>query len=196
LLGLSMSASTARLAMAAVQASVPSCAHCGKQGGKGVELKKCSRCKQASYCGAECQNAGWKRHKKTCEPPVPLSDVFDKLMAAQAARDWRGVLKWEGRMEELMEGRGLMASDLEDARCDYILWVFSKAHGHEKDNFLREKEISTASRDHALSIIRLQKRRVELLGKPSVERFRDQGEALCTIGDNVLFLKRTKEAEG
>ena len=80
-------------------ASAESCANCGKQG---EGLKRCSRCKQASYCGAECQNADWKRHKKKCAPPVPLQDITAKVDAARASGDWRGVLRWEGRMEELM----------------------------------------------------------------------------------------------
>jgi hypothetical protein len=46
-------------------ASAGSCAHCGKQG---VALKRCARCKEVSYCGAACQKAGWKGHKKTCAP--------------------------------------------------------------------------------------------------------------------------------
>jgi hypothetical protein len=29
-------------------------------------FQRCSRCKHASYCGAECQNAAWQGHKKTC----------------------------------------------------------------------------------------------------------------------------------
>ena len=69
-------------------ASAVRCAHCGKQG---VGFKRCSRCKQACYCGAECQNADWKRHKKKCAPPVPLHDVTAKINAAHAAGDWRGL---------------------------------------------------------------------------------------------------------
>ena len=51
-----------------------SCSHCGKQR---EALKRCSRCKQDSYCGAECQNAAWKGHRKSCvslddpETPTP-----------------------------------------------------------------------------------------------------------------------------
>ncbi len=29
-------------------------------------LKKCSVCEAAYYCGAECQKADWKAHKKEC----------------------------------------------------------------------------------------------------------------------------------
>ena len=32
------------------------CSHCGKQGGVG--MKHCTRCRQASYCGAECYKDG------------------------------------------------------------------------------------------------------------------------------------------
>ncbi|KAJ1493757.1 hypothetical protein T484DRAFT_1609988 [Baffinella frigidus] len=47
--------------------SAAACAHCGNQG---VPLKKCLRCKQAAYCGPECQKAGWPQHKETCEPAL------------------------------------------------------------------------------------------------------------------------------
>ena len=46
------------------------CGGCGKQG---ASLKKCSRCKQESYCGRPCQVAAWKRHQKMC-------DAFAKSM--------------------------------------------------------------------------------------------------------------------
>ena len=76
-------------------AKLASCAHCGKQG---VGFQRCSVCKQVSYCGAECQKAGWRRHKKTdkktCAPlPLPLSDVMARVTAASDADDWREVLK-------------------------------------------------------------------------------------------------------
>ena len=76
--------------MAAITVISESCAHCDKQG---AGFKRCSRCKQAWYCGAKCQNADWKGHKKTCAPPLPLQDVAAKLKAANATRDWRGVLQ-------------------------------------------------------------------------------------------------------
>jgi hypothetical protein len=34
---------------------------------------------------------------------------------------WRGVFSWEGRMDELMEGRS-------DAICDATLWPFTRVH--------------------------------------------------------------------
>ena len=60
-------------------ARAESCAQCGKHG---AGFKHCSRCKQASYCGAACQNADWKRHKTRCAPPVPLQDVVEKMSEA------------------------------------------------------------------------------------------------------------------
>lgn len=35
--------------------------------------KRCARCRQAIYCGKECQRADWAVHKVTCEPKVKSS---------------------------------------------------------------------------------------------------------------------------
>ena len=154
--------------------SVDSCAHCGKQG---VGFKRCSSCKQAFYCGAECQNADWKRHKKACAPPVPLQDIAAKINAAHAAGDWRGVLKWEGRMEEMMALRS-------DDNCSRILAVFSDAHQMGWQ--------ATRSNDHARSCVGLHERRIPLLGK--LQRFWDQGNAMCSLSHMLRFLHRDSEA--
>jgi len=149
-----------------------SCSNCGKQR---AALKRCSRCKQASYCGAECQNAAWKGHKKSC---VTREEVVERVNAAHLRRDWREVLKWEGRMEEMMEGQS-------DDLCRRILVLFGNAHWGALD--------STGSKDHSLSIVRLETRRVEVLGK--MQRFRDQGDALCRVADQLHSLGRRREAE-
>jgi len=129
--------------------SAERCAHCNKPG---AGFKRCSRCKQACYCGAACQKADWKRHMTTCAPPVPLQDVAVKLDEARAADDWRGVLKWEGRMEELMAHQS-------DDFCSGILSVFSDVHqlGWQ----------ATGSDDHALSCVGLVERRIPLLASCS-----------------------------
>ena len=41
------------------------CLTCGKVAPRAA-MKVCSRCKSAYFCGAECQKAGWKRHKPAC----------------------------------------------------------------------------------------------------------------------------------
>ncbi|KAJ1478380.1 hypothetical protein T484DRAFT_1904654 [Baffinella frigidus] len=182
------------LALERMATDTDSCAHCGKTG---VVLKRCARCLRTWYCGAECQRAGWKIHKKTC---VPLDEVVEKLITApdngalrevlkwkgrmneltatSDAADWRGVLKLEGRMEELMEGR-------EDVICEYILRVFCKAH--------QLAYCSTDDTKHSMKLIPLQERRVHLLGK--MERFRDQADTICAVADNFLSFARREEAE-
>jgi len=39
--------------------------------------KACARCKTSYFCGAECQKAAWKRHKKVCKAPMspPASEA-------------------------------------------------------------------------------------------------------------------------
>jgi len=171
-----MAASAARLAMESIEASAACCAHCRRHC-SGVPLKRCSGCKQVYYCGAECQNAAWRRHKKTCEPPLPLNKVRQNLKADHDASDWRAVLKWERRMEELLEG-------CTDASCEWHLHVFAWCHAMGRN--------STRSRTHALAAIGLEERRVELLGK--MERFRDQGAALCSIGDSLYIIENMQAA--
>jgi len=162
------------LGQQAMADSAARCSHCGKVAKKNGLPLHCSVCNHASYCGALCQSAGWQLHKKTC---VTLHDVRQRVSAAHEADDWRGVLKWEGRMDELMDG-------LKDAWCDWSLHAFSRAHelGYR----------STGNEDHALSIIRLEERRVELLGK--LGRFRDQGAALRAIANHLNRLGRTQES--
>ena len=153
--------------------SADSCAYCVKQG---AGFKRCSVCKHASYCGVACQNADWKRHKKSCVPP---QDVAAKINAAHTTGNWRGVLKWEERME------GLMAGETDDAHWCGTLSVFSNAHelGFQV----------TGNHDHARSYIALQERRIPLLGK--LQRFRDQGMAMSSIASNLFSLDRLSETE-
>jgi hypothetical protein len=157
--------------------SSESCAHCGKQG---AGFKRCSVCKHASYCGAECQNANWKRHKKKCAPPVPLQDVLAHIKAASAKGDCRGVLQWEGRMEELV------ARQSDDASSE-VLNAFSTAHRGISMGYQ-----ATRSEDHARSSIELEERRISLLGK--LQRFRDQGETMCMVSTLLRSLERHSEA--
>ena len=146
------------------------CSHCGKEGDA---LQRCSTCKNASYCGAECQTAGWKQHKKTCQP---LNVIFEKVLAACASRDWRGLIKWEGRLGELLAPQSV-------SYCEYLLRMFASAHRSQ----FGACETATCT-EHAPAIVRLETQRVELLGK--MERLRDQGEAMCEVADNLLISSR------
>jgi len=148
-----------------------SCSHCGKER---EELKRCSVCKHASYCGAVCQNAAWKKHKKTC---VTIEEVEKRVNAASEGADWRGVLKWEGRLEQLLEGQS-------DATCNLVLYHFKWAHTTGMH--------ATGSTDHALAAVRLQHRRIGLMG--NMERFRDQGEAMCDAAQHLIFALKRQES--
>ena len=92
------------------------------------------------------------------EEETSLGEIFQKVVAAREAGDWRGVLKWEKIMRELLKG-------LPDDVCNQFLMNFSWAHEARRQ--------STHSRDHALSVIGLEEWRVEIFGR--MERFRDQG---------------------
>jgi ankyrin repeat protein len=41
--------------------------HCSNPGCSGAGLKKCTGCKQARYCGQQCQLAHWPAHKADCK---------------------------------------------------------------------------------------------------------------------------------
>ena len=156
-----------------------SCTHCGKHG---VSFKRCSVCKKASYCGPECQNANWKRHKKTCAPPPPklhIDRVFEKVKRAHLAGDWREVLTHEGRMEELLVVQL-------DSTCQDILAAFAEA------NKKKVAEIGF-SNELLFLVVSLEKRRVEVLGR--MQRFRDQGELMCFIGGYLHLAGQREEAK-
>jgi len=108
-----------------------------------------------------------------------LEDVWDSVKAAYAARDAGGILKWEWRMEELLEYL------TEDADRELCLGAFLDANAVAEESAFTSQD--------AFSEIRLQKRRVELMGK--MEHFRDQGEAMCTCGDTLVFDGQRREGE-
>ena len=110
---------------------------------------------------------------------MSLTDVVEKLNAANLREDWGEVLKWEGRMDEMMERQP-------DAECGFILEVFANAHYRSFN--------STGSHDHSLSIVRLKTRLADVLGR--MQRFRDQGEVMCAIAENLQTIGKTQEAAG
>ena len=108
---------------------------------------------------------------------APLQDVWESVHTAHDAQDWRGVLKWEGRIEELMAPRS-------DDACSSILIAFSGAH--------RTGFQATGSKDHVRSCLGLVERQIPLLGK--LQRFRDQGKAMCALSGILHSLDRKSEA--
>ena len=42
------------------------CSGCSKLAEKEKSWKPCAKCNSAWYCGRDCQNGHWKRHKKSC----------------------------------------------------------------------------------------------------------------------------------
>jgi hypothetical protein len=110
---------------------------------------------------------------------VTLEEVRKRVDAAVEGDDWRGVLKWEGRMEQLLEGRS-------DAARNGTLINFKWAHAVAWR--------ATDSTDHVLAVVRLQDRRTELLG--NMERFRDQGESICDAAEYLDVAGKVQEAAG
>jgi hypothetical protein len=108
-----------------------------------------------------------------CAPPLSTEDVLARVGAACDAHDWREVLKWEGRMNELMAGQT-------DETCEHILRRFQAAH------------LSTGSPHHILSLTRIWEEMIDLKGKR--QRFRDQGEEMCNLATNLSGAGKHQEA--
>ena len=107
-------------------------------------------------------------------------EVQDLVETAHIAEDWPGILKWEARMDRIMEGQP-------DEFCEWFFRVFIGAH--------KEMRRDTGDPAHALANVGLHERRAELLGK--MERFRDQGDAMCEMGNNLMIsgMRQNKEGE-
>jgi hypothetical protein len=110
---------------------------------------------------------------------VTLEEVRKRVDAATEGKDWRGLLRWEGRLEQLLEGRS-------DATRDSVLDTFKGAYALAWS--------ATGSTDHALAAVRLQDRRIEILG--NLERFRDQGEAMCNAAGYLADVGKRQQAAG
>ena len=50
------------------------CEECGK---RGVNLRRCGRCKSVWYCGPECQKRNWEIHRSNCKPHE-IADEIEK----------------------------------------------------------------------------------------------------------------------
>ena len=105
---------------------------------------------------SRCQRAAWKDHKKACRE-LTLPEVWDKVSLAYEARDWKGVLEWEDRMDAVVAA-------VDPANGVRFLEYFYGAH------FM--------SRNFAKAAL-YGERKVDLLG--SLKRLRDQGECMGMV---------------
>jgi hypothetical protein len=121
---------------------------------------------------------------KTCAPP--LEDVWEQVLAAHGGSDWRGVLKWEGRLDELMDwtSSAFGASAWGHSACNFILQHFMVAHTLGLT--------ATGRKELAVGISSLKIRHAEFLGK--MGRYRDQGEMMCEVAESLWV--SGKMAEG
>ena len=99
------------------------CSHCGKTG---FGFKRCSRCKQASYCGAECQTVAWKGHKKLCRSQgqgqqLSLDDIRTRILSTDPFVGFAEVLRFESQVDELVSG-------LDAVSVPPVLTAFAKAN--------------------------------------------------------------------
>ena len=58
-----------------------------------VHAQRCSRCKVAIYCGAECQKAHWKTHRADCKPTCAESRTAKATDADHNTDHWLKVLR-------------------------------------------------------------------------------------------------------
>ena len=176
-------------------ARAQACANCGTQA---VAMKRCVACKTTTYCGAACQKADWKNHKKSCGtpvvdrviehrwlgdvppegelPPASLDEIDKKITAAWMADDWRGVLQWDFFLDELLARGTFSIESLTLRYSARLLGVFADAH---KLAYTESGETSENIEEAKISIA-LTKRRVPILGQ--LGRFMEQGHNMCWIG--------------
>ena len=162
-----------------MSASGDICAECGKQA---AGFKRCSVCKQASYCGVACQKAAWQSHKKKCSPqPMSVNDVAVKLEAAWEARDWKGMLQLESRMDDLMDS---VRTDGDFVQI-LILSRFSSAH-------IMAFQARPGKEDE-IACARLLERQIPIHGR--LQHFSDQGHDMCKIAAILARHGSTPESE-
>ena len=172
------------------------CGHCNK---KGMGFKRCSTCKDILYCGTACQNADWKRHKKKCrrhvpqeaagaqeaaaaqesviQDKIPLRQAMDCICTAHESDNWQGVLKFAGRMEEVISA--VPTSEIA------VLSTFWRSHHmayHE-----------TGGEDHIESCVKFLERQIPLLGE--LQCFWDQGEAMWNLAQEFRTIREDIKAK-
>ena len=83
-------------------------------------------------------------------------------------------------MEELMDGQP-------DDECNALLAIFKDAH------MIATGASFSKGKQHILAAVRIEERRIALLEK--MQRFRDQGEAMCLVAQMLFGFAQSPEAE-
>ena len=107
---------------------------------------------------------------------LPLKEIQECVKAAAATGDWLAILKWKGRMEELLENQTAAASHT-------ILYSFKQAHlvcwvDSKKDD---------AGKEHGRTYVRLEERRIDILDR--MGSFRESALALIELANTLLLIE-------
>ncbi|KAJ1464688.1 hypothetical protein T484DRAFT_1868176, partial [Baffinella frigidus] len=115
-----------------------------------------------------------KANLKNCDVGVggapPRSTIVRMVEKAWVSRDWAGVLRWESRLEDLLT--------LPEAEHPQLIESFA---------------VANLNQGHFAKAASLFQRSVQILGK--LERFTEQGAAMCRVGECFLRLNDAKGAE-
>jgi hypothetical protein len=103
---------------------------------------------------------------------------------AGGINDWREVLKWEERMDEMMAGQP-------DETRALILRRFLVAHNAGSLSTV-SGTLPRGSPHHYLSSIRLEEQLIDFLGE--MQLFRDQGEEMCALASTLRAAGKRQES--
>lgn len=154
---------------------------CAKCNAMGIDFPWCNRCKTVRYCGVTCQRADWSFHKVKCM--LPISEVMEKIDQALDVKDWRKVISFEARMEEIIAQDNCKVWNMSSANKALRAFASGREQGFT----------STGKVEHLDVAIRLEKRRAELASARG--EFMDQGSAICSAAHSLKNLSRQGEAE-
>ena len=89
------------------------CSVCNKTG----DTSKCSKCKDISYCGRDCQKKDWKRHKKFCDDGKEPESGVAKVRVRVSRRHGKGLFA----VDDIAQGEKICFFAGED--CDAAVKV-------------------------------------------------------------------------
>ncbi|GMH55379.1 hypothetical protein TrRE_jg13600, partial [Triparma retinervis] len=91
---------------------------------------RCSRCKTVSYCGASCQKANWKSHKKACKAAAAMAEL--------ATLSNNKVKKIDDARRELEEARAMVERLKAEAEEAKVKLEIEKKESEELDGKVKE----------------------------------------------------------